>query len=146
MQTTAPEVSPQPYIRVGGMDTEALIQLWNVTQIHLGTSGARAAAGVLLGLYNGSRFPFDLTDLRVLDASNLEAAMAVMHGDASSWQMEVHEWLNQLTGRRDFGQRFEHLAHEWGRKGKCKREYLEPVSPAHVTIAEATSDDAGEAS
>lgn len=117
------------------MDTAALIQLWNLTQVHQGTSGARAAAGVLLGLYNGDRFPFDLTDLRVLDGANLRAAMAVMQCDASRCQMEVHQWLNQLTGRRDFGARFEHLAHEWRRKGKCKRKYLTPVSPAHVTIA-----------
>ncbi|SCX52909.1 hypothetical protein [Variovorax sp. EL159] len=127
------------------MNTAALIQLWNVTQIHQGTSGARAAAGVLLGLYNGSRFPFDLTDLRVLDDSNLEAAMEVMRCDASRCQMEVHAWLNRLTGRHDFGQRFEHLAHEWRRKGKCKREYLDPLSPAHITIAAAAPDDAGDA-
>ncbi|SOD25225.1 hypothetical protein SAMN05518800_1802 [Variovorax sp. YR752] len=128
------------------MNTAALVQLWNVTQIHQGTSGARAAAGVLLGLYNGSRFPFDLTDLRVLDGSNLDAAMEVMRCDASRCQMEVHAWLNRLTGRHDFGQRFEHLAHEWRRKGKCKREYLDPLSPAHITIAVATPDDAEEAS
>lgn len=117
------------------MNTAALIKLWNLTQVHQGTSGARAAAGVLLGLYNGERFPFDLTDLRVLDSQNLAAAIDVMRSDAAQCQMEVHAWLNQLTGRRDFGMRFEHLAHEWRRKGKCKREHLDPVLPAHVTIA-----------
>jgi hypothetical protein len=118
------------------MNTAALIRLWNVTQMHHGTSGARAAAGVLLGLYNGNRFPFDLTDLRVLDAANLRAAIDVMQSDASRCQMEVHEWLNRLTGRRDFGQRFEHLAHEYGafKRGRCKREYLTPVSPASLVI------------
>jgi hypothetical protein len=50
------------------MNTEALIRLWNVTQRHdAGTSGARRAALVLLGLYNGPRFPFDLTELRAMD-------------------------------------------------------------------------------
>jgi hypothetical protein len=118
------------------MNTAALIRLWNVTQIHHGTSGARAAAGVLLGLYNGRRFPFDLTDLRVLDAANLQAAMEVMRCDASRCQMEVHEWLNRLTGRRDFGQRFEHLAHEYDtfKRGRCKRDYLTPLSPAALVI------------
>lgn len=115
------------------MNTVALITLWNLTQIHQGTSGARAASGVLLGLYNGSRFPFDLTDLRVLDTAHLEAAMAVMLSDASRCQMEVHSWLNRVTGRHDFGQRFEHLAHEW--KRKCKREYLDSLEPAHLIIA-----------
>lgn len=116
------------------MNTQALIELWNVTQKHHGTSGARAAAGVLLGLYNGRRFPCDLTDLRLLDESNLAAAMAVMHGDASRCQMEVHQWLNTLTGRRDFGQRFEHLAHEYRRKGRCKLDHLDSVSPQSLLI------------
>ena len=48
------------------MNTQSLTKLWNHTQQHKGTSGARAAAGVLLGLYNGDRFPFDLTELRVI--------------------------------------------------------------------------------
>ncbi|MBT2326078.1 hypothetical protein J7E62_27495 [Variovorax paradoxus] len=115
------------------MNTAALVKLWNLTQIHQGTSGARAAAGVLLGLYNGTRFPFDLTDLRVLDNGHLEAAIEVMRCDARC-QMEVHEWLNRIAGRHDFGQRFEHLAHAWKRKGKCKREYLATLSPALIVI------------
>lgn len=125
------------------MNTAALIRLWNITQRHQGTSGARAAAGVLLGLYNGERFPFDITDLRVFDSGNLDAAMDVMRCDASSCQMEIHEWLNRLTGRHDFGRRFEHLAHEWKRKGKCKREHLDAISPAHLVIAVATAEEAG---
>lgn len=118
------------------MNTQALIRLWNTTQRHHGTSGGRAAAGVLLGLYNGGRFPMDLTDLRVLDNNNLQAALSVMQEDASRCQMEVHDWLNRLTGRTDFGRRFEHLAHEYGRKGKCKREHLDPVSPKSLLIGE----------
>lgn len=118
------------------MNIAALIKLWNLTQVHQGTSGARAAAGVLLGLYNGSRFPFDLTDLRVLDEQHFEAAMAVIRCDGTRCHLEVHSWLNRLTGRHDFGQRFEHLAHEWRRKGKCKRDYLDPVLPAHLVIDE----------
>lgn len=125
------------------MNTAALIKLWNLTQRHQGTSGARAAAGVLLGLYNGTRFPFDLTDLRLLDDANLAAAMDVISGDASRCQMEVHEWLNRLTGRRDFGQRFEHLAHDYRRKGKCKREGLVALSPSSVLIAEVSKAHEG---
>jgi len=120
------------------MNTRALIQLWNLTQLHPGTSGARAGAGVLLGLYNGARFPFDLTDLRVLDAHYTAAALAVIECDAARCQMEVHEWLNRLSGRRDFGQRFEHLAHEYTvfKRGRCKREYLEPLDPPHLRLPE----------
>lgn len=128
------------------MNTDALIKLWNLTQIHHGTSGARAATGVLLSLYNGTRFPFDLTELRLLDDGYLTAAIEVIRGDATRCQMEVHEWLNRLTGRRDFGARFEHMAHEWKcfQRGRCKKSMLDemPVSPARLVIGAANEQDA----
>ena len=119
------------------MNTNALITLWNVTQEHIGTSGARAAAGVLLGLYNGNRFPLDLTELRCLDDGLRQAALAVIEADARRCQMEVHQWLNRLTGRNDFGQRFEHLAHEYAcfKRGRCKRDYLVDLNPPRLRIA-----------
>ena len=118
------------------MNTEALMHLWNLTQQHKGTSGARAAAGVLLGLYNGDRFPFDLTELRVLDPKHLAAAMEVIGADAAHCQMEVHRILDNLTGRTDFGERFEHLAHEYSRfkRGRCKAADLKPLSPAIAVL------------
>lgn len=121
------------------MNTEALLKLWNTTQLHPGTSGARASAGVLLGLYNGSRFPFDLTELRVLDGENLEAALAVIRSDAAHCQMEVHVWLNRLTGRSDFGDRFEYLAHEYKcfQRGRCKKSHLDergPLEPSRLAF------------
>lgn len=88
--------------------------------------GARVAAKLILSMYNGSRFPFDVTELRCLDQSMLEEALVLMRFDSRP-QMEVHEWLNRLYGRRDFGARFEHLAHFWRMKGKCKKEFLQPV-------------------
>lgn len=120
------------------MNTEALINLWNLTQQHPGTGGARAAAGVLLSLYNGERFPFDLTELRVFDPSNLEDAIAVIKCDAARCQKEVHEWLNQCSGRNDFGHRFEHLAHEYQcfKRGRCKKQWLvdHPLSTVNLII------------
>jgi hypothetical protein len=120
------------------MNTNALITLWNLTQEHKGTSGARVASGVLLGLYNGARFPFDLTDLRSLDGKDLDAAINVILSDATRCQREVHEWLNHLSGRRDFGDRFEHLAHEYAstKRGRCKVAYLSerPITPARLFI------------
>jgi hypothetical protein len=120
------------------MDTKSLIKLWNLTQQHRGTSGARVAAGVLLGLYNGQRFPFDLTELRSFDDNNLDAALSIISSDATRCQREVHEWLNHLTGRRDFGDRFEHLAHEYNttKRGRCKVSYLAeiPLSPQRLAI------------
>lgn len=118
------------------MDIPALIRLWNLTQ-QSGTSGARIACGVLLSLYNGERFQLDLTELRGLDHENLRAALAVIAADAAHCQREVHQWLNQITGRNDFGARFEHLAHDWKcfKRGRCKKEYLQPLSPARLVIA-----------
>jgi hypothetical protein len=123
------------------MNTQALITLWNLTQEYVGTSGARVAAGVLLSLYNGSRFPFDLTELRYLDDVYLAAALDVIRSDANRCQREVHEWLNLLTNRRDFGDRFEHLAHEYRvfLRGRCSKAGLaeRPISPARLVIRHA---------
>ena len=118
------------------MNIESLIRLWNMTQEHVGTSGARVAAGVLLGLYNGDRFPFDLTELRALDPDNLTHALAVISSDAGRCQMEVHVWLNRVTDRNDFGPRFEHLAHEFicFKRGRCPKNQLRPVSPARLVL------------
>lgn len=119
------------------MNTDALINLWNLTQEHPGTSGARVATMVLLGLYNGPRFPMDLTELRHLDSNNLRDALLVIQSDASRCEMEIHEWLNRLTGKRDFGDRFESLAHDYKLKGRCRLDQLRPVSPPYVSIADA---------
>ena len=117
------------------MNTDALIRLWNVTQKHdAGTSGARRAALVLLGLYNGPRFPFDLTELRAVDTDILRDALAVISEDATRCQREVHSWLNVLTGRVDFGERFEHLAWKFRVKGRCKKDALCALNPPTLII------------
>lgn len=56
------------------------------------TEGA-VCARLLLGLYNGQRFPFDLTDLRVLPAPQFEDALAVLRMDARLTRQEVHEYF-----------------------------------------------------
>ncbi|MDA8444784.1 DUF7673 family protein [Paracidovorax valerianellae] len=121
---TATETKPVP-TRAVGDPIEALAHFFILatTQDH---SGARVAARLLLGLYNGYRFEFDLTDLRLLDASNLKRALALLELDARP-RMEVHQWLDGMYGRHDFGMRFEHMAHRWGVKGKCKKADLEKV-------------------
>lgn len=118
------------------MNTAALIRLWNATQRHSGTSGTRRAILVLLGLYNGPRFPFDLTELRAMDTDILRDALLVITEDAQRCQVEVHTWLNRLTGRSDFGERFEHLAHDYRIKGRCKRDQLRPLDPPTLLITE----------
>ena len=118
------------------MNKKALVTLWNITQEHIGTSGARIATGVLLGLHNGTRFPLDLTELRGLDSALREAAFDVIKADSTYCQMEVHEWLNRMTGRHDFGQRFEHLAHEYSafKRGRCKKDYLVNLEPSRLVL------------
>lgn len=117
------------------VNTDALIRLWNVTQKHdAGTSGARRAAMVLLGLYNGPRFPFDLTELRAMDTEILRDSLLVISEDGTRCQREVHSWLNVLTGRTDFGERFEHLAWRFRMKGRCKRDALRELNPPVLVI------------
>lgn len=76
-------------------------------------SEARICTSVLLGLYNGHRFPFDLTDLRLLDRLNKQAAMVTIAFD-SPCKMEVHSWLDLITNQSDMGTRFEYLAFKFG--------------------------------
>ena len=118
------------------MTDQSLVHLWNMTQEQRGTSGARVATGVLLGLYNGERFPFDLTELRVLDHNNLQHAINVISSDASFCQMEVHRHLDGIAGRSDFGERFEWLAHDYKtfRRGRCKKTALQIVFPAFLVL------------
>lgn len=104
----------------------ALVRLWRLAQADHG--GANVAAKLLLGMYNGTRFPFDVTNLRRLDQSNLDDALTVLRMDAAC-QHEVHDWLNRLFERRDMGERFEHMAHRWKLKGRCKKEFLCPLAP-----------------
>lgn len=113
------------------MNAKSLIRLWNHTQQHNGTSGARICASVLLGLYNGDRFPMDLTDLRSLDPPLREAALNVIEADASVTLREVHNWLNVLSARTDFGERFEWLASDYKcfKRGAITRKELEEDYP-----------------
>jgi len=46
------------------------------------TSGSKAAAQVLLSVYNGNRYPMNLMDLSLLDLKYLESAVIVMLGRA----------------------------------------------------------------
>ncbi|AXV99236.1 hypothetical protein CJO80_27165 (plasmid) [Ralstonia solanacearum] len=72
-----------------------------------GDSGqCRKVAAFLLGLYNGQRFPFDLTDCRSVDQSIFDDMLLVLRMD-SHLRQEVH---NYVAGT---GQAFEQLAQDW---------------------------------
>lgn len=97
----------------------ALARLWEMAQHDNG--GARVCARLLLGLYNGPRFQFDLTDLRLLDESYLADALLVIRMDARP-AADMHVLLEKHLGQFGMGARFELLAWTWGFKGKCSKE------------------------
>lgn len=84
---------------------EALKRLWNIANGHSGQ--CRHVALFLLSLYNGSRFPFDLTRLRCLDTAIFQDCLQVLMLDHRP-MYEVHIWLDVSSGT------FEDLAVTWG--------------------------------
>jgi len=56
-------------------------------------------ARFLLGLYNGTAFPFDLTDLRGIDRSLNNDCFAVLAMDSKACEMEVHHYLEDGQAR-----------------------------------------------
>lgn len=77
-----------------------------------GNSGqSRRVAAILLGLYNGLRFPLDLTNLRSLDYEIVDDALAVLRMDSNAYQ-EVHCYFENGS------QIFEQLASDWNLEKK----------------------------
>ncbi len=109
---------------------EALQRLYAVAKGHSGQ--CRYVACFILGLYNGRRFPFDLTDLRGLDRVLFEDCMTVLRMDARVSAREVHTYFDQG------GAKFEALAEQWRVQDvwalnlRCKE--LEPVKPWRVIV------------
>lgn len=83
----------------------ALRRLLPIAQGHTGQS--ERVARFLLGLYNGRRFPLDLTNLRSLDYEIMNDCLAVLRMDANAYQ-EVHCYFE------NGGNVFEKLAKDWG--------------------------------
>jgi len=84
---------------------QALRRLLPIAQRDTGQSGR--VARLLLGCYNGRRFPFDLTNLRSLDYEVMDDCLAVLRMDANAFQ-EVHLYFP------DGSEVFERLARNWG--------------------------------
>lgn len=83
----------------------ALDRVWKHAQ---GLTGqCRITSAFLLGLYNGRRFPFDLTSFRGLDDDLVRDCLIVLELDATP-RAEVHELLEVP------GAEFEALAQRWG--------------------------------
>lgn len=102
------------------MDTEkahspriaALRRLLATAQGHSGQ--CRYVAGFLLGLYNGNRFKFDLTDFRCLDQALFEDCLEVLKLDNCPAR-EVHQYFE------NGGQIWEDLAKQWGIRDYTKK-------------------------
>ena len=82
----------------------ALRRLFDIAHGHSGQ--CRYVAAFLLGLYNGGRFRFDLTDLRGLDAEIFDDCIKVLKMDSTP-KLEVHQYFE------NGGERFEQLAKRW---------------------------------
>lgn len=82
----------------------ALNRLWTIANHPSGQ--CRTVAKFLLGLYNGDRFPFDLTDFRSLDTEIFQDCLQVLVMDQNP-EREVHDVLGVP------GNEFERLAQEW---------------------------------
>lgn len=78
------------------------------------TGQCERVARILLGLYNGHRFPLNLLNLRSLDHEILNDVLAVLRMDADAYQ-EVHRYFDNGSDV------FEKLAEDWGfEKGGAK--------------------------
>lgn len=111
------------------------------------TGGGIRCARLLLGLYNGTRFPFDLTDLRSLDSGLYAAAMKVLDMDARRTWCEVHVLLEAIYGDgRYVGAELEQWAYNLRLPKRCKKEHLS-LSPgprwASVHVVAALEGAAG---
>jgi hypothetical protein len=91
----------------------ALARLLNIARGHAGQG--RHVAAFLLGLYNGNRFKFDLTDFRCLDREIFEDCLEVLKMDHSPVR-EVHRYF------KNGSQIWEDLAKQWR-----IRDYTKPA-------------------
>lgn len=90
------------------LETRGLAALQRLYKMARGnTNPCRCVAAFLLGLYNGVRFPFDMTDLRALDGELFEDCMTVLRMDARITRKEVHLYLSEGSAK------FEALARDW---------------------------------
>lgn len=82
------EERERPAIRAAGVSA-----LQRLVPVALRSSGqSRIISGFLLSLYNGSAFPFPLTELRSLDRALFHDCIALLNMDRRP-EKEVHEYV-----------------------------------------------------
>lgn len=91
----------------------ALKRLLDIAHGHSGQ--CKYVAGFLLGLYNGTRFKFDLTDFRCLDQEIFDDCIEVLKMDSRPVQ-EVHLYF------KNGGAIWESLAKDWNIRDYTKEE------------------------
>jgi len=84
---------------------DSLAELFDLARSDTGQAGI--VARFLAGLYNGMDFPFDLTELRGLDATLFEHCLAVLRLDNRP-KVEIHRYLPHGE------QRMKQLLLDWG--------------------------------
>lgn len=99
------------------------------------TGGGATCLNLLLGLYNGTRFKFDLTDLRRLDFGLHAAALAALR-DEVGFAYYVHDRIARETGfpADVIESKLEWLAYDMGIQGKAKKSQL-PQRPGRFDFA-----------
>lgn len=75
------------------------------------TGQSEVIARFLLGLYNGTRFPFDLSEFRRLDRELFNKCQRVLAMDFQP-EKEVHQFFD------DGSELFESMARTWGLSGQ----------------------------
>lgn len=108
-------------------ELEAVHRLFETARKNWDTGGGGTVARLLLGIYNGTRFPFDLTDLRRLDGKNLDMALTVLRMDARYCRAEVHVILSALLDDMTVQSRMECWAYDMGLKGRAKKAEIEEL-------------------
>ena len=86
---------------VAVIESRAMLGLQEIEtaiRVHPTTGGARRLVRFLAGLYNGTDYPFDLTELRGLDTQLANACLDYLNYDRLG-KTEVHKHL--VNGERD---------------------------------------------
>jgi hypothetical protein len=108
--------------------TNAALRLYKLVKRCPDTGGGIRVAKFLLGLYNGTRFPFDLSDMRCFDAENFEAAITLLRAESTNFWCEIHVLLNAILGPgANCGAEFESWAYDLRLPQRCKKENLPPL-------------------
>ena len=84
---------------------DALIRLLDIA--HSNSGQPRIVARFLMSLYNGDRFPFDISDFRCLDSEIFADCLAVLQLD-NQFSYQVHRYI------QDGENVWERLAKRWG--------------------------------